>query len=203
MILKSRLDKADTRSIHKLLAVSPSLVVTDTLAKGLVISAAMILTLLIAELIVSLIKRMIYPGTRFAVCLVVAAFSATVTELVLKICVPSAVEALGVYLPVLAVSCVVMLRLEKATEMPVSWALEDSVITGGEFLLLMLATSFIRELLGRGTLACGFDGNGGIKVFPGAPLPILALPAGVLMLAAFGTAAIKAIERSKNKGGTK
>ncbi len=200
MTLKSRLDKADNRSIHKLLAVSPSLVVTDTLAKGLVISAAMIITLLLAELIVSALKKLIYPGTRYAVCLMITAFCASITELLLKITVPAAVEALGVYLPILAVSCVVMLRLEKASEMPVSWALEDAILTGGEFLLLMVFTSFIRELLGKGTLACGFDGNGGVEVFGTAPLPILALPAGVLMLAAFGTAMMKVIEKARKKG---
>lgn len=203
MTLKSKFNKSDMRSAYKLLAICPSLAVTDTLAKGLVMSAAVIVTLLLAVLTVSAVKKLISPGIRYSVCLVVTAFSASLTELLVKICVPSAADALGVYLPVLAVSCIVVLKLENALEMPVVRALEDAVVTGGEFLVLMLGASFVRELFGKGTLACGFDGSGGIEVFKNAPLPILALPAGILMLAAFGTAVIKAFEKAKAKGGNR
>lgn len=199
MTLKSRFDNAEMRSLLKLMAVSPLLCVTDTLGKSLVIGGALVLTLLIAELIVSLLRKKIPSDTRFAVCFVITVFAASVTELLMKICVPQAVDALGVYLPILAVSCIVILRLEYACEMTVGAALEDAIVCGGEFLLLTLATGFIRELFGRGTVGCSYNGDGGLTMFPSAPLPILTLPAGVLLLAAFGTAIIKGVNNAKNK----
>lgn len=200
MTLSSKFDKSDVRSLYKLLAVSPSLAVTDTLARGLAMSCAVIITLVLAEVTVSVAKKLINPGTKYSLYLVIAAFCASFTELLLKAFVPAAANSLGVYLTVLAVSCVVMLRLEKAAQMSPPRALEDAIVTGGLFLLIMLATAFVRELFGKGTLACGFDGNGGIQVFPTAPLPILALPAGVLLLAAFGTAVIRAVDKKLSKG---
>lgn len=200
MTLSSKFDKSDVRSLYKLLAVSPSLAVTDTLAKGLVMSAAMIITLILAEVIASVAKKLINTGTKYSLNLVITAFCASFTELLLKAFVPAAANALGVYLPVLAVSCVVMLRLEKAAQMSPPRALEDATVTGGLFLLIMLSTSLFRELFGKGTIACGFDGNGGLQVFSVPPLPILALPAGVLLFVAFGTAIIKAVDRKTSKG---
>lgn len=200
MTLKSKFDKAEFRSVIRILALSPSVAVSDTLAKGLVMSIAVIVTLIISELLVSSCKKLIPPYAKYSVCLVVCAFAASFTELLIKLILPSAAQALGVYLPILAVSCVVVMRLEYACELPVSKALEDSVVTGGEFLALMIVLSFVRELIGKGTLGCGFDGKGGLTVFSQAPLPVLAMPAGVIMLVAFGTALAKYVESKRTEG---
>ena len=193
MLLKSRLDGAEKYSVLKLLCVCPSLFITDTVLKALVLSVVFTAALLLSETLVSLLRNLLDARTKYAVCLIVTAFSASLAEILTKIFVPSAVTALGVYLPILAVSCVIVLKTEEASSMTPGGAIADSIVTGARFLGIMALISFVRELFGNGTLGQGLGNSGGIRVFISAPLPILSQPAGVLMLAALGIATAKIV----------
>ena len=162
MLLKTKLNNMNSRSLLKMLAVCPALAVSTTVIKALVIGAVL-------------------------------------TVILLKMWFPSAAASLGVYLPILAVSCIVLMRIECcAAENGVGASLTDALICGGEFTLIMVAAGFVRELFGAGCLFTLTNGEGGFTVFSSAPIPFLQSTAGVLLMVSLAAAIAKFIKAKRN-----
>jgi len=197
MLLKTKLKSSDSIALFQTLALCPALAVTTTVLRSLAISAALMVSIVLSAVLVSALRKMIPTKLRVSVYLLLSSFSVTMVYLIIRAVFPSASTALGVYLPVLAVSCVIILRLEtfSALNTPGLAAL-DGLITGAKFSAVMLARGFIRELLGKGRLFTSPMGEG-LKVFPAAPVSFLAQPAGALLLIASAAAAIQYIQTRK------
>lgn len=199
MLLKTKLNNMNGRAIIKMLAVCPALVVTTTLSRALSIGLALAFVLILSEVIVSLFRKIIPLKLRTLVYIMVTAFSAAVCELLMWLLVPAAAKALGVYLPILAVSSIILMRVETvAAKNPLPPSLIDALVHSGAFIVIMLAASLPRELLGAGTLFAAPDGSGGITVFQSAPLPILCKTSGLLLMMAFFGALANYIKYKKN-----
>lgn len=199
MLLKTKLNNMNSRSLLKMLAVCPALAVSTTVIKALVIGAVLTVILLISEFSVSLLRKVIPVNLRNLVYLAITAFSASLAEILLKMWFPSAAASLGVYLPILAVSCIVLMRIECcAAENGVGASLTDALICGGEFTLIMVAAGFVRELFGAGCLFTLTNGEGGFTVFSSAPIPFLQSTEGVLLMVSLAAAIAKFIKAKRN-----
>lgn len=200
MLLKTKLNNMSGRSMLKMLAVCPALVITTTLTRALCISLAMAIVLIISEITVSVFKKIVPVKLRGLVYIMVCAFAAALTELLFEIFMPLAAKSLGVYLPILAVSSTVLMRVEtSAAKSSVTASLVDALVCSGAFALIMSVIGFIRELLGAGTVFAAPDASGGFTVFSSAPLPILSSTAGVLMTVAAAGALMKYLKLRKAK----
>ena len=198
MLLKTKLKSSESLAMFQTLALCPALAVTTTVFRSLAISAALLVSIVLSAVLVSALRTMIPTKLRGPVYLLLSSFSVTMVHLIMRAVFPSAVTALGVYLPVLAVSCVIILRLEifSALNTPGLAAL-DGLITGAKFSAVMLACGFIRELFGKGRLFTSPMGSG-LKIFPAAPVSFLAQPAGALLLIAVAAATMQYIQMRKD-----
>ncbi len=199
MLIKTRLKSSTELSSYKMLTVCPLLVVTTTVTRALTMAVAFSVTLLLAQLIVALFKKIIPLKLRSLLYVTITAFCASLVELLVWYIFPKAADSLGIYLPILAVSCIILVRLESTkAENSAGSAIFDSLITSAQMILVMLGTAIFREMLGLGKLFSDVFGEGGIVVFKNAPIPVLQTTVGVLFLAGIGAAVAKYIVK-KNK----
>lgn len=198
MLLKTKLKSSELLALFQTLALCPALAVTTTVFRSLAISVALLVSIVLSAILVSVLRKMIPAKLRGSVYLLLSSFSVTMVHLIMRAVFPYAATALGIYLPVLAVSCVIILRLEifSALNTPGAAAL-DGLITGAKFSAVMLACGFVRELLGRGMLFSSSMGEG-LKIFPAAPVSFLAQPAGALLLIAATAAVMQYIQLRKD-----
>ena len=192
MLIKTRIKSSTELSSYKMLTVCPLLVVTTTITRALTMAVAFSVTLLMAQLIVALFKKIIPLKIRSLLYVTITAFCASVTEILVWYLFPKAADSLGIYLPILAVSCIILVRLESTkAESSATTAIVDSLITSAQMILVMLGAALFRELFGLGKLFSDVFGKGGAVVFENAPLPILQTTVGVLLLAGIGAAVAK------------
>jgi len=198
MLIKTRIESSTELSSYKMLTVCPLLAVTTTLSRSFAMALAFALTLIVSQLIVALVKKIIPVKLRSIFYLTVTAFCASVVEILYWMWMPKVSESLGIYLPVLAVSCIILVRLESTkAEKAAGRAVVDSLLTSVQMFVVLLASAFIRELFGLGKLFADVNGNAGITVFKTAPVPILNTTIGVLLLAGIGAAVAKSVVKSK------
>lgn len=198
MLIKTRLKSSAELSSYKMLMVCPLLAVTGTVSKAFAMAIAFSVTLLLAQLIVALFKKLIPIKLRSLFYLTVTAFCASFTELLVWFVSPKIAVSLGIYLPILAVSCIILVRLESTkADAPAGRAIVDSLATSAQMIVVMLLIAVVRELFGHGTLFADVNGNGGITVFKNVPMPILSTTVGVLLLAGIAAAVAKAITNRK------
>ncbi len=194
MLLKTKLKSSESLALFQTLALCPALAVTTTLFRSLAITGVLLISLVLSAVLVSAFRKMIPAKLRASVYLLISSFSVTFVQLIMRAVFPLATASLGIYLPVLAVNCAVILRLEAfaALNTPGLAAL-DGLLTGAQFGAVMLGCGFIRELFGTGRLFASPMG-GGLKVFPAAPVSFLAQPAGALLLIAAVAAMIQHVQ---------
>lgn len=198
MLIKTRIKSSTELSSYKMLTVCPLLVVTTTMSRAFSMAIIFSVTMIIAQFIVALFKKLIPLRLRSLFYVTVTAFIASVVELLVWYFIPGVAESLGIYLPILAVSCIILVRLESIkTENSVGSAIVDSLVTSAQMILVMVGVAMLRELLGIGKLFSDVSGNGGIGIFPEAPVPILSTTAGLLLLAGIGAAVAKMIVKKK------
>jgi electron transport complex protein RnfE len=136
------------------LGLCPTLAVTTTVRNGVAMAAASTAVLVCANLLVSLVRRWIPNQVRIACYIVIIAGFVTMVEIVMKAVVPPAVnEALGIFIPLIVVNCMILGRAEAfASRHGPAPSLMDGLGIGAGFLLALLAISFVREVVGAGTL---------------------------------------------------
>lgn len=200
MLIKTRIKSSTELSSYKMLTVCPLLVVTTTVSRAFAMAVAFAVTLFFAQVIVAVSKKHIPLKLRSLFFIAVTAFCASLTEILMWFMVPAAADSLGIYLPILAVSCIILVRLESTkAESFAGTAILDSLITGAQMLIVMISAALVRELFGLGKLFSDVNGNGGITVFKNAPVPLLATTAGLLILAGIGAAVAKLIVKKKKE----
>ncbi len=137
----------------QMLGLCPSMAVTNTLANGLAMGAATLLVLVGSEVFVSLFRKVIPGEVRITSYVLIIATFVTVVDLLLAATFPDISKALGPFMPLIVVNCIVLGRAEAfaAKVRPVR-ALADGIGMGLGFTLALVLISSIRELLGRGSL---------------------------------------------------
>ena len=159
------------------LGLCPTLAVSVSLTNGIGMGIAATFVLLGSNVIISLIRNFVPERIRIPCYIVVIATFVTITELVMKAYSPALNRALGIYVPLIVVNCIVLGRAEAyASKATVVNSFMDGLGMGIGFTLALLLISAIRELLGAGKLF----GQVVIKGF--APAFVLGMPSGALLV---------------------
>jgi len=173
-----------------LLGLSPLLAVTDTVVKGLALGLATMLTVMLSNLFVSLLRGVLKAGIRIPAFVLIIASVVTVIQLLMQAFFYDLYLALGIFIPLIVANCVILERAEvfasKNGPLP---SVLDGFATGLGFGITLVLLGALRELTGRGTLLFGSDmllgdraGNLTLTIVPGHPGFLLAiLPPGAFI----------------------
>ncbi|MDX1622977.1 MAG: electron transport complex subunit RsxE [Gemmatimonadota bacterium] len=136
----------------QLLGLCPALAVTNTVANAIAMAAATFFVLFGSSVLVAGLKRWIPYQVRISTYILIIATFVTIADLVLAAVVPGIHEALGAFIALIVVNCMILGRQEAfASKRPVGRAALDAVGTGVGFAIALLAMGGVREVLGNGT----------------------------------------------------
>jgi Na+-translocating ferredoxin:NAD+ oxidoreductase subunit E len=159
------------------LGLCPTLAVSVSVANGIGMGIAATFVIVFSNIIIASIKNFIPDKIRIPCYIVVIATFVTITELTMKAYFPPLNRALGIYVPLIVVNCIVLGRAEAfASKNSVLASLFDGIGMGVGFTLALILISAIREFLGSGKLF-------GLTVVPGfEPALVIGMPSGALMI---------------------
>lgn len=158
----------------QLLGLCPALAVTNTVENAIAMSLATTFVLVGSSTLVSLVKDAVPQQVRISTFILVIATFVTIVDLFMAAVAPSASAALGAFVPLIVVNCMILGRQEAfASRNPTGWSVLDALGTSAGFTIALLMIGGLRELLGSGTLM-------GAQVMPQAwePWVIMILPPG-------------------------
>ncbi|TFG63475.1 MAG: electron transport complex subunit E [Gemmatimonadales bacterium] len=136
----------------QLLGLCPALAVTNTVANSLAMGLATFFVLVGSSLLVSTLKSIIPHEVRISAYILIIATFVTVADMVLAAVVPDIHKALGAFIALIVVNCMILGRQEAfASKRPVGRALLDAVGTGTGFIIALLMIGGFREILGYGS----------------------------------------------------
>lgn len=144
-----------------------SLGVTTSIFNGLGMGMSMTFVLVMSEIVISIFRKHIPSSIRLPVFIIIIAAFTTIVQLVLQAYVSSLYDALGVFLPLIVVNCIIMGRVESfASKNGVGNSILDAFGMGIGYTLVLVIISLIREFFGGGTLMAGTSAK--IDIIPEA-----------------------------------
>ena len=172
-----------------MLGMCPTLAVTTSAINGLGMGLSSLVVLAISNLVISLLRKLIPDEVRLPAYVVIVASFVTVVELLMEAYMESLYSALGIYIPLIVVNCIILGRAEAyASKNPPLLSLFDGLGMGLGFTIALTLIGSIRELLGAGSIF-GFALPGGfepIAFFVRAPGAFLVLAILVAIMNAVG-----------------
>ena len=161
-------------TFRMVLGMCPTLAITTAVSNGIGMGLAVTFVLVFSNLVISLLRKAIPDQIRIPAFIVVIATFVAIVQLVVKAFVPALDAALGVFIPLIVVNCIIFGRAEAFAfkNKPVP-AMVDGLGMGLGFTIAITLISAVRELFGAGTLL-------GVQVMPAGYLPmdLLVKPAG-------------------------
>ena len=140
-------------ALVQLLGLCPLLAVTGTVINGLGLGLATLLTLVLSNAIVSLIRHWVRPEVRVPVFVLVIASVVTAIELSMNAWLFELYTVLGIFIPLIVTNCGILARAEAfASKNSLLPSILDGLMMGLGFTLVLVTLGAIRELLGYGTL---------------------------------------------------
>ncbi len=137
----------------QLLGLCPTLAVTNTLANGIAMGLATWFVLVGSSTFVSAFRKLIPNEVRISAYIIIIATFVTIVSYILEALAPGVHKALGAFLALIVVNCIILGRAEAFAAKNTVWrAFLDAAGSGIGFIVVMLMMSGIRELLGNGTL---------------------------------------------------
>lgn len=135
------------------LGICPTLALTTSASNGIGMGLAVTFVLTCSNIIISLLKKIIPSTVRIPAFILIIATFVTIVKLVLDKFMPELYSALGVYLPLIVVNCIILGRAESfASKNPVVASAFDGFFMGLGFTLALTLMGIIRELLGSGSI---------------------------------------------------
>lgn len=136
----------------QMLGLCPALAVTNSVENSLAMGLATFFVLCGSSLLVSLCRRFIPNAIRISTYILIIATFVTVADLCLEAIVPDVHKALGAFIALIVVNCMILGRQEAfASKQPVGKALLDAVGTGTGFTIALVMIGAVREVLGNGS----------------------------------------------------
>lgn len=149
-----------------MLGMCPTLAVTTSATNGFGMGISTLVVLVMSNLLISLLRKLIPDEVRLPAYIVVVASLVTVVELLMEAFVPSLYSALGIYIPLIVVNCIILGRAEAfASKNKPLLSLFDGVGMGLGFTVALTLIGLLREFLGAGTAF-------GKAVMPGSIQPV-------------------------------
>lgn len=136
-----------------MLGMCPTLAVTTSAINGLGMGLTTMVVLALSNVFISLLRNIIPDKVRIPAFIVIIASFVTMVELLLQGFIPFLYDALGIYIPLIVVNCIILGRAEAyAYKSPVIPSLFDGIGMGLGFSVALTCIGAVRELLGAGTL---------------------------------------------------
>jgi electron transport complex protein RnfE len=136
-----------------LLGLCPTLGVTSSAINGLGMGLATTFVLTMSNLVIALIKGVIPDKVRIPVFIVVIASFVTIVQLTMEAFVPSLYKALGLFIPLIVVNCIILGRAEAfASKNSILSSIIDGLGMGLGFSMALTMLGAIREILGSGSI---------------------------------------------------
>ena len=149
-----------------MLGMCPTLAVTTSATNGIGMGLSTMAVLIVSNLIISLVRKIIPDDVRLPAYIVIVASLVTVVELLMEAYTPSIYSALGIYIPLIVVNCIILGRAEAyASKNPVLPSLFDGIGMGLGFTIALTMIGAVRELLGAGQIF-------GMTVMPSGYVPV-------------------------------
>ncbi|MDR0998963.1 MAG: electron transport complex subunit RsxE, partial [Treponema sp.] len=150
-----------------MIGLCSSLAVTTAVANGIGMGLSMTFVLLMSELVISLFRKIIPESVRIPIFIIIIATFTTIIDYVLKAWFPDLSKAMGVFIPLIVVNCIIMGRVEGfASKQSPLEVIPDALGMGLGYTWVLVGIAVIRELLGSGTLL-------GQAVLPSSYQPII------------------------------
>ena len=159
------------------LGMCPTIGVTSSAINGMGMGVATMAVLIMSNIAISLIKNFVPDKVRIPAFIVIIASFVTIIEMLMKAYVPSLYAALGVFIPLIVVNCIILGRAEAfASKNNAFDSALDGLGIGLGFTCSLTAIGAVREILGSGSIF-GFTFADGVM-----PLIFILAPGGFLVL---------------------
>jgi electron transport complex protein RnfE len=157
------------------LGLCPTLAVSTTVVNAIGMGAAASFVLLGSNIFISSLRNFIPDRIRIPCYIVIIATFVTINEMVMKAYFPVLDRALGIYVPLIVVNCIVLGRAEAyACKNTVIYSIFDALGMSVGFTMALIIIAAIREILGNGTVL-------GFPLFKGyEPATMMVLSSGAL-----------------------
>ncbi|MCL2219441.1 MAG: electron transport complex subunit E [Chitinispirillia bacterium] len=174
------------------LGLCPSLAVSTSAHNGLGMGIAVMMVLAITNVIISIAQGWIPSKVRIPCYIVIIATFVTILQMFMKVYTPTLDRQLGIFIPLIAVNCIIMARAEAyASKNNPLRSFVDGIVMGLGFTLALVLLSVLREFLGNNKI---FD----LLVIPGfQPMTVFILAPGGFFIIAFVMALVNIIKSKK------
>lgn len=134
------------------LGTCPTLAITTSAVNGIGMGISTMVVLVGSNAVISLLRKFIPDKVRIPAFVTVIAAFVTIIQLLLKAYVPSIDKALGIYIPLIVVNCIILARAEMfASKNGVLPSVFDGIGMGLGFTMALVGMGAVREILGNGT----------------------------------------------------
>ncbi len=161
-----------------LLGFCPTLAVSTSVVNALGMGIAFTFVIVFSNLFISLFRKVIPNEVRIPLFILIAVTFVSMTEMLVAGFAPALYKALGIFIPLIVVNCIILGRAEAFASKNPWWpSVKDGLINGLGFTFGLSLLAFFRELLGAGTVL-------GLRVMPASyqPVLLLILPPGAFLL---------------------
>lgn len=173
----------DNPTFRLVLGMCPVLAITTFMINGLGMGVATAAVLICSNVVISSLRRFIPEQVRIPCFIVIIASFVTIIEMLLKAFQPNLYEALGVFIPLIVVNCIILGRAEAfASKQPVLRSLFDGIGIGLGFTIALLIISTLREVIGSGTILAETAAVTQLFGPNFEPMRLFALPPGAFIL---------------------
>lgn len=165
----------------QMLGLCPALAVTNSAVNALAMGVATFFVLIGSSFMVSSLKRFIPSEVRISTYILIIATFVTIADLGLEALAPGVHKALGAFISLIVVNCMILGRQEAfASKRPVGRAVLDAMGTGVGFIIALFLMGAFREIIGNGTLF-------GVQLFGPhfEPWVVMILPPGGFLMLGF------------------
>ena len=177
-----------------LLGMCPLLAVTTSAENGLGMGAASTFVLVCSNIVVAMLRKLIPSKVRIPAFIIIIATFVTIVQLCMEAWVYGLYQALGIFIPLIVVNCLILGRAEAfASKRPVLDAAVDGLGMGLGFTLALFILGAVREIFGSGALL-------GVSLFGASyqPMLLMILPPGAFISLGLLLALMNKFEAGKN-----
>lgn len=134
------------------LGMCPTLAVTTSAINGIGMGLAATVVLIGSNFVISLLRKLIPDKVRIPAYITIIAGFVSIVQMLLKAYIPSLDKALGIFIPLIVVNCIILARAEMfASKNNPFMSILDAIGMGIGFTIALLTLGSIREILGNGS----------------------------------------------------
>lgn len=176
--------------LRLMIGLCPTLAVSNNAVNALGMSVAVAFVLIFSNLVISLLRKITPDEIRIPIFIIVISTFVTISDYIMQAYTPDLYKALGVFVPLIVVNCIILGRAEAfAYKNPILNSIFDGVGMSLGFALALISIGVVRELLGAGSIF-------GITLLnPAVTATIMILPPGAFITIGFLMAALNKWEK--------